>query len=476
MNSKQSKFAREALDYEDPHFETQFADFIGWAEGLGLEVDTEPERKETLQRPCCDVKLGGNVLFTGRSHRGKAGKAEGFFKLELEDRPCKIFQGLYESSSPELYRDLRPDGKNVILRISDEARDLRTDLQGERIRAFRKAVVWYLLELRLQHREDEKHAFALSSFPGSPPATLSGLRQLLGWMRSRGLQQLQSSVLVSEGGIFDVGLDSLGPKLFSVIRADRSVCVRLTPELIGENWPSKWPPLLSEDAFQIFRRSVSALFHTPAEANLDGRQPANAPTITIRIGIDDLQLTGFLSALDTLLEQVSAESTPHPPATKAPLPQETEFRSDLSRLQAEESNSDETEMDSRQRALRSLVQRQGQGKFRKDLLSAYGERCAVTGFDAPSALEAAHIDGYLGVRSNSVSNGILLRADIHTLFDLGLIAFEVQAGGPPTVLLHPNLAGSSYEELRGRSLRIPDAASLQPDPERLNRQRERSGL
>ena len=66
----------------------------------------------------------------------------------------------------------------------------------------------------------------------------------------------------------------------------------------------------------------------------------------------------------------------------------------------------------------SIVQRQGQSKFRQELLAAYNSRCAITGCDIEPALEAAHIIPYKGTETNCPQNGLLLRADIHTLFDL----------------------------------------------------------
>lgn len=72
----------------------------------------------------------------------------------------------------------------------------------------------------------------------------------------------------------------------------------------------------------------------------------------------------------------------------------------------------------------SIVRRQGQGKFRADVLTAYGNRCAISTCDIPEALEAAHIFGYLGTETNVVTNGLLLRSDLHTLYDLGMIAID----------------------------------------------------
>ena len=70
-----------------------------------------------------------------------------------------------------------------------------------------------------------------------------------------------------------------------------------------------------------------------------------------------------------------------------------------------------------------LNSRQGQLKFRNSLLKIYADRCAITRFKIPG-LEAAHIKPFVICNKNEASdpdNGILLRADLHTLFDLGLI-------------------------------------------------------
>ncbi|MFP3681359.1 HNH endonuclease signature motif containing protein, partial [Pseudomonas sp. SIMBA_041] len=56
-------------------------------------------------------------------------------------------------------------------------------------------------------------------------------------------------------------------------------------------------------------------------------------------------------------------------------------------------------------------------------------------------LEAAHISPYRGVKDNHQSNGLLLRADIHTLFDLNLIAINPKSF---EVELSSNLLTSEY--------------------------------
>lgn len=110
------------------------------------------------------------------------------------------------------------------------------------------------------------------------------------------------------------------------------------------------------------------------------------------------------------------------------------------------------EVEARDRVFAEIVRRRGQGAFRESLLVAYGRRCAVTGCDVEAALEAAHIRPYNGPDTNDVRNGLLLRADIHTLFDLNLIAVD-----PKTrkIRIAPALAGSAYADLARSALRAP---------------------
>jgi hypothetical protein len=112
------------------------------------------------------------------------------------------------------------------------------------------------------------------------------------------------------------------------------------------------------------------------------------------------------------------------------------------------------------RVLRQIVQRRGQPAFREQLLEAYGGRCAVTGCNAQAALEAAHIEPYSGPSSNCVSNGLLLRSDIHTLFDLGLIAISPDK---LTVAVDPELVGTEYDDIAGQAIRLPKSARHRPD-------------
>ena len=126
--------------------------------------------------------------------------------------------------------------------------------------------------------------------------------------------------------------------------------------------------------------------------------------------------------------------------------------------------------DERERSLREVVQRRGQPEFRKKLIKASDGRCAITGCDALSALEAAHITPYLGSESNHVTNGLLLRADIHTLFDLNLIGIDPES---LTVVVAEQLRATCYEEMNGQNLTVPDDEDLAPNKEALQQRWER---
>ncbi len=115
--------------------------------------------------------------------------------------------------------------------------------------------------------------------------------------------------------------------------------------------------------------------------------------------------------------------------------------------------------------------RYGQPEFRRKLLLAYNGRCAVTGADVERVLEAAHIKGYAQDGESRVSNGLLLRSDIHALFDADLMGIDPD--NEYRVELSPALMGSEYWELQGREVRLPKNAALSPDKGELQEQLKR---
>lgn len=118
----------------------------------------------------------------------------------------------------------------------------------------------------------------------------------------------------------------------------------------------------------------------------------------------------------------------------------------------------------RKRMLASILQRRGQAQFRKELLEAYDRKCAITACDAVEALEAAHIIPHVDMDNYDPINGILLRADLHTLFDRHLLVIEPDKW---RVLLAPSLQHTQYRILHKQKIRLPGKANLHPDSDRL---------
>ena len=129
------------------------------------------------------------------------------------------------------------------------------------------------------------------------------------------------------------------------------------------------------------------------------------------------------------------------------------------------SNDPKDDYDARLRVVRQIVARQGQTVFRAALLDAYQGCCAVTGCDASAALEAAHLRPYRGPDSNTVTNGLLLRADIHTLLDLRLLAPDP---GTRNIVVSKLLASTQYESLTVCRLADPAEAWQRPSQETMD--------
>jgi hypothetical protein len=126
--------------------------------------------------------------------------------------------------------------------------------------------------------------------------------------------------------------------------------------------------------------------------------------------------------------------------------------------------------DARQWIETAIVRRQGQGRFRAELLDAYGGKCAITGFEVTATLEAAHIVPYRGKETNIAQNGLLLRADIHTLFDLGLLSINEKT---MTVIISPVLYKSSYAALQGAFIHLPTDKAKHPSKNAIAEHRKR---
>ncbi|MDM3853879.1 MAG: HNH endonuclease [Aphanizomenon gracile PMC649.10] len=108
-------------------------------------------------------------------------------------------------------------------------------------------------------------------------------------------------------------------------------------------------------------------------------------------------------------------------------------------------------MDKRERVTTEIVQRPEQAEFRRRLLNLYAGKCVITDYDVTTALIAAHIIPYKTSQDDKPSNGLLLRADIHLLFDHHLIGIDPMT---MTVRISPRLVNTKYAELEGKKLNI----------------------
>lgn len=103
----------------------------------------------------------------------------------------------------------------------------------------------------------------------------------------------------------------------------------------------------------------------------------------------------------------------------------------------------------RSTAFRAIQLRRGQKRFRESLLSRYGAKCLISGCNVLDVLEAAHIVPVRNSGGDHILNGLLLRADLHTLFDLDLLGIEPDS---LTVYVNESIRSSEYQQFHGRSL------------------------
>ena len=117
--------------------------------------------------------------------------------------------------------------------------------------------------------------------------------------------------------------------------------------------------------------------------------------------------------------------------------------------------------------------RLGQGGFRVAVTDAYGRACAICTEHSLPVLEAAHIVPYGEGGDHDVRNGILFRADIHRLFDQGLVTVTDDyrfVVSKRLKELYDN--GRAYYELEDLmkqkgGIHLPKEKTFHPDPDRL---------
>ena len=112
-----------------------------------------------------------------------------------------------------------------------------------------------------------------------------------------------------------------------------------------------------------------------------------------------------------------------------------------------------------------VQQRLGQSEFRADIRAAYGDRCAISGASEPEALVAAHIRPVANKGRHGTKNGLLLRADLHNLFD----SYRISIDENLRIRVSSTVSDREYQRFHGRKLGLPTSKSLHPDRELLAR-------
>lgn len=108
--------------------------------------------------------------------------------------------------------------------------------------------------------------------------------------------------------------------------------------------------------------------------------------------------------------------------------------------------------------------RLGQGAFRIVVTDNYDRRCAVTGEKTLPALDAAHIRPYAEHGEHEPSNGLLLRRDIHSLFDRGYVTVTPAHHFEVSRRIRDEFEnGRDYYAMHGKLVRVPDRADRKPD-------------
>jgi putative restriction endonuclease len=112
----------------------------------------------------------------------------------------------------------------------------------------------------------------------------------------------------------------------------------------------------------------------------------------------------------------------------------------------------------------------GQGAFKVFITDAYQRRCAITGEKTLPVLEAAHIKPYSLDGPHAINNGLLLRRDLHTLFDKGYITIDKNLTVEVSHRIKEDYGnGKEYYAHHGSKLIIlPQRAEQSPDSQYLD--------
>lgn len=305
------------------------------------------------------------------------------------------------------------------------------------------------------------------SLCGENSETFGQMPQVYAIASSRGLE-IGFSVSIDEADYYDPAVKernrTIVPILNSKLPQQDDSLVRYLDQLLltQDNWHYNAKTRLSptDPGYDRYASLADMLIALKSSADVTG-----GGTICRQFGFEELPNldidSEFALALDNFLPLIGR---------CAPSPwdmQIVSYQDAVSRLSDDKPFDPDTATDARIRVLSEVARRQGQAKFRRDLFKAYDGKCAVTGTSVPSVLQAAHITPYLGVDTNHVTNGLLLRADIHTLFDLRLLRID-----PATlkIQLCESLMGTPYAQYDGKILATAMKPSERPSRAALEKQ------
>ncbi|MGH9523690.1 MAG: HNH endonuclease [Terriglobales bacterium] len=115
-----------------------------------------------------------------------------------------------------------------------------------------------------------------------------------------------------------------------------------------------------------------------------------------------------------------------------------------------------------------ILPRLGQGAFRVMVADSYERACAVTGSHILHILDAAHIRPYTQGGTHSPVNGLLLRQDVHTLFDRGYVTVTPDYRLEVSSRIKSEFNnGDDYYALQGREIHLPRIEQYRPSSEAL---------
>lgn len=116
-----------------------------------------------------------------------------------------------------------------------------------------------------------------------------------------------------------------------------------------------------------------------------------------------------------------------------------------------------------------VLPRLGQGTFRVMVTESYKRQCAVTNSHVLHVLDAAHIRPYSKGGTHSPTNGLLLRQDVHTLFDRGYVTVTPDYRVEVSRRIKEEFDnGKEYYGLHGNRVLLPETPSYRPSAEDLS--------